>query len=413
MNLVKLSLRSVLFKPLSSALSVLLFGFGISIIVLILLASTHLKNEINKNASGIDLVIGAKGSPLQLILANIFHVDFPTGNISLKEAAQVSRNRLIRSAIPLALGDSYGNYRIVGTTSAYLDLYGGELAEGSVTMGEMQAVVGASVAEKLGLKVGDEFASAHGLSDAGGMGHDEHPFTVEGILAPSGSVLDDLILVSINSVWHVHGHAEGHDEHAHEEEQIEIKHLGLTVTQEQFENEEITSLLVQYASPMGAVRLPQAINKNSNFQAASPAFETARLFSLIGTGVEVVNILGIVIIVISAISVFIALVNSLKERKYELAIMRSMGASRLQVFVHVLLEGIILTCLGILLGFGMAHGGFLLMGQWVPALQVDGLFFVEGEGRVLLGSFAVGCLSALVPALLAYRADISQTLAKG
>ena len=213
MNLVYLSFRSILFKPLSSLLSMLLFGFGLAIIVLILLVSTHLKNEINTNVQGVDLVIGAKGSPMQLILANVFHIDFPTGNIPLKEAAKLTRNRLIKSSIPLSLGDSYAGYRIVGTTSAYLDLYNAQVAEGSWDEVEMKAVIGWNVSQQAGLKRGDTFSSTHGLADMG-AGHDEHPFEVTGILAPSGTVLDDLMLTSIASVWHVHGHADGHVDHA-------------------------------------------------------------------------------------------------------------------------------------------------------------------------------------------------------
>jgi putative ABC transport system permease protein len=413
MNLLYLSFKNIVFKPLSSLLSILLFGFGVSIIVLILLVSTHLKNEINTNAQGIDLVVGAKGSPLQLILANIFHVDFPTGNISLKEAVKLSKNRLIQTAIPLSLGDSYAGYRIVGTTPAYLQLYNVSLATGSWSEGEMEAVIGSRISEKLGLKIGDTFNSTHGLSEIG-AGHDDHPFTVTGIMAPSGTVLDELIVVSVASVWHVHGHANEHEEHADSlHAPVVIPHLGLTVTREQFENEDITSLLLKYASPMAAIRLPQMVNKDSNFQAASPAFETARLFNLIGTGVDVMNLLGLVIIIISAVSVFIALINSLKERKYELAIMRSMGASRLQVFLQVLLDGIFLTLAGIAFGFTLAHIGFHLLGLYVESMQTDGVFFVRQEVVILIGSFAVGIVSAIMPAFMAYRSDISKTLAKG
>jgi putative ABC transport system permease protein len=410
MNLLYLSYRSLIHRPLSSALSVLLFGFGISIIVLILLVSSHLKNEINRNASGIDLVIGAKGSPLQLILANIFHADFPTGNISLNEAAKLSKNRLIKSAIPLSLGDSYSGYRIVGTTSAYFDLYNASFQEGAWSGTEMQAVVGANVSNTLKFKMGDEFSSTHGLVESG-AGHDDHPFRIVGILSASGTVLDDLIFVSIPSVWNVHGHDAYENESA--VEKINIPHLGIEVTQDQFDNEEITSLLINYSSPMGAIRLPQMVNKNSNFQAASPAFETARLFSLIGTGVDAMNILGIVIIVISAISVFISLVNSLKERKYELAIMRSMGAGKSQVFIHVIFEGMFLTVFGVLFGFGLAHFGFYLLGCFVETMKSTGFFFVSEEWNILIGSFVVGLLSAVVPAIMAYRTDISRTLAKG
>ncbi len=414
MNIFTLSFKNVIAKPLSSLLSLLLFGFGVSIIVSILLTSSFLKNEINKNASGIDLVVGAKGSPLQIILASIFHIDFPTGNISLKDAENLSKNRLVASAIPMALGDSFKGYRIVGTTLAYPELYEGKLSSGEWFGGEMTAVVGAAIASEHSIGLGDELASEHGLAE-GGSGHDEHPFKVVGILEPSGSVLDQLILVSVESVWHVHGYEEEHD---HEEvgdlhDLVTIEKLGISVTKEQLEEQDITTLLVKYRSPMAAVQLPRIVNGTSNLQAASPPYETARLFNIIGVGVDVVNILGIVIIVLSAASVFIALINSLKERKYELAIMRSMGATRGKVFVMILVEGILLTLIGSLFGFALAHSGFIILGNSLKQLGGADLLFINEEWYVLAGSLIVGIFASIIPAFLAYRSDISETLARG
>lgn len=414
MNLFSLSIKNVFAKPLSSLLSVLLFGFGVAIIVAILLTSTFLKNEINKNAQGIDMVVGAKGSPLQIILANIFHIDFPTGNISLEDANNLTRNRLVKSAVPLSLGDSYKGYRIVGTSQAYAAMYEASLAEGDWFGNEMTATVGSTVARNLGISIGDELESAHGLSE-GGEGHDEHPFKVVGIMAPTGSVMDQLILVSIQSVWEVHA---GHDEpHDHEEgsdlhDTILLERLGIEVTKEQLANEDITSMLLTYRSPMAAVQLPRIVNETSNLQAASPPYETARLFNIIGVGVDVVNVLGLVIIILSATSVFIALINSLKERKYELAIMRSMGASQIKIFLLILTEGIVLTIIGSLCGFGLAHLGFGILINSMEQIQTSGMFFVYDEYYVMLGSLVVGIFASIIPAFLAYKSDISETLSK-
>ncbi|WP_421764387.1 ABC transporter permease [Ekhidna sp.] len=413
MNLFSLSIKNVFGKPLSSLLSVLLFGFGVAIIVAILLTSTFLKNEINKNALGIDLVVGAKGSPLQIILASIFHIDFPTGNISLNDANNLTRNRLVESAIPLSLGDSYQGYRIVGTSKAYADLYGAKLVDGEWFGSEMTATVGAAVAKNLGLKIGDELESAHGLAEGAG-GHEEHPFKVVGIMEKTGSVMDQLILVTVQSVWEVHA---SHEEHEHDatsdlHEKVSLDRLGIEVTKEQLENEDITSLLIKYRSPMAAVQLPRIVNGTSNLQAASPPYETARLFNIIGVGVDVVNVLGLVIIILSATSVFIALINSLKERKYELAIMRSMGASQLKIFLLILTEGIVLTIIGSLCGFGLAHIGFGILVDSMEQIQTSGMFFVYDEYYVMLGSLAVGIFASIIPAFLAYKSDISETLSK-
>ncbi len=414
MNMLFLSVKNVLAKPLSSLLSVLLFGFGVSIIVSIILVSSFLKQEISKNAEGIDLVVGAKGSPLQIILASIFHIDFPTGNIALADANNLTKNRLISSAIPISLGDSHKGYRIVGTTSKYPELYQAELASGVWFDGEMAATIGSAVAKNLGLGLGDELESAHGLAE-GGEGHAEHPFEVVGIMKPTGSVIDQLILVSIASVWEVHA---GHESHDHAEDDslahqmVYLEKLSLEVTNEQLEEEDITSLLVEYRSPMAAVQLPRIVNETSNLQAASPPYETARLFNIIGIGVEVVNILGLVIVILSATSVFIALFNSLKERKYELAIMRSMGATRSKIFRLILAEGLVLTIIGSLFGFGLAHFGFWILGFSVEQIANMEAFFVNEEYFVLAGSFIVGIFASIVPAALAYNSDISETLSR-
>jgi putative ABC transport system permease protein len=410
MNIVFISFKNVIAKPLSSLLSILLFGFGVSIIVVILLTSSFLKREINKNAGGIDLVVGAKGSPLQIILASVFHIDFPTGNISLKDASDLAKNRLIASAIPLSLGDSFRGFRIVGTTNNYLELYNTQLEEGIPFGDKMTVVIGNNVAKDLMLKIGDEIQSDHGLSDGSG-GHDDHPYTVVGIIKPTGNVTDKLIITSIQSVWEVHGHDEEKVDES--QELLPIKKLGIEITRRQLEDEDITSLFIKYRSPMAAVQLPRIVNSTSNLQAASPPFETARLFNIIGVGVEVVNILGIVIIILSAISVFIALFNSLKERKYELAIMRSMGAGRKMIFLLILVEGFVLTLIGSMFGFTLAHAGFEVLGASVGQFNASGLFFVEEEYYVFAGSIVVGIFASLIPAIIAYRSDISKTLSKG
>ncbi len=406
MNVFLLSLKNVIAKPLSSLLSILLFGFGTCVIVVILLTSSFLKDEVTKNVGGIDLVVGAKGSPLQIILASIFHIDFPTGNISLHDANELTKNRFVASAVPLSLGDSFQDYRIVGTTKKYAELYQAELQTGDWHDDEMTVTIGANIAKTLGLRIGDELKSVHGLAE-GGSGHDKHPFRVAGLLKPTGKVIDNLILTSVQSVWHVH------ESDVHEEGTIKLPRLALEVTENQLENEDITSLLIKYRSPMAAVQLPGIVNRTSNLQAASPPYEVSRLFNIIGVGAEVVNLLGLGIIVLSAVSVFIALINSLKERKYELAIMRSMGAGRSKIFIMILVEGIVLTITGSIFGFGMAHIGFFAMGSLIDEFNVSGLFFAEDELLVLIGSLMVGIFASIIPAIMAYYADISETLSKG
>lgn len=409
MNLLKLSIKSIVSRPLSSLLSWLLLAFGVTVIVLILQVSDQLRQQISKNAKGIDLVVGAKGSPLQLILSCIFHVDFPTGNISLQDADQLSKNRLIEQAIPLSLGDSYLGYRIVGTTEAYGQLYEAKLQSGAWFNDHMQAVIGADVARELGWSLGQNFESQHGL-DVEGESHDGEPFSVVGILEKNQSVLDRLILVNMESVWHVHAHEE---EAEVVDSAVWLTKLGFEVSKSDLSEKDITAMLIRYKSPMAAVMLPRAVNEVADFQAASPAYETARLFNIIGVGVQVLNGLGMLIVLLSAISVWIALLNSLKDRKYDMAIMRSMGATRLQIFLHVLIEGVLIAAAGGLAGLLFAHGILFGLTFFFTDLNLQPLNLVAEEGWVLVGSLAIGLLASIIPAVLAYRTDISKTLAKG
>lgn len=409
MNLLSLVISYLKARPLNTLLNILLLSLGIAVITILLLFSNQLKEKITDNTKGIDLVVGAKGSPMQLILCNVFHIDFPTGNIKLNEAERLSKHRLVKSAIPLALGDSYQNFRIVGTNRAYAELYKAELAMGEWWANNLEVVVGSTVAELLKLKVGDTFESAHGLSIEG-HAHGENPFVVKGILKPTFGVLDNLILTNVSSIWMVHDHDA---EHVSVEAVTNPSPLVPTV-EEGDSTKEISALLIKYRNPIAAIQLPRYINGQTGMQAASPAFEAARLFSILGVGIEALTGFAYVLIFISALSIFIALYNSLKERQYDLAIMRSMGASRSKLFIATQLEGITLTILGSVIGLALGHGVLYLFTAVVEESGKTGIsawVFYKEEGYLLAGSLVLGILCSLIPSFQAYRTDIHKVLA--
>jgi len=410
MNLLILVISYLKAKPLNTLLNIVLLALGIAVITILLLFNHQLREKISDNTKGIDLVVGAKGSPLQLILCNVFHIDFPTGNINLKEAERLAKHRLVKSAIPLALGDSYQNFRIVGTIPSYAQLYQAELAIGVWWSADLEVVLGATTAELLQLKVGDTFESAHGLSKEG-HAHEENPFVVKGVLKKTSSVIDNLILTNVSSIWKVH----------EESDSVDIsKAIGsdtsvLVPTSAAGDStKEITSLLIKYRNPIAAIQLPRYINTFTTMQAASPAFEAARLFSILGVGVEALTGFAYVLILISALSIFIALYNSLKERQYDLAIMRTMGASRTKLFVATQLEGVTLTVLGSLLGLALGHLVLFAFTTLVAESQKTGMsafVFYSEELYLFIGSLALGIVCSLIPSFQAYRTDIHKVLA--
>ena len=399
MNLATLSGSYLRARPLQTALSLMLLALGVGTIVMLVLAVSQLEERMGRDARGIDLVVGAKGSPMQLILAGIYHLDAPTGNIPLASVQQLERNRMVKRVVPLALGDSWKGFRIVGAPPAYLELYGAEVA-GKLHEKPMEAVLGAEVAQRTGTGVGGTFKGAHGVGNEG----EEHdlPYAVVGVLKPTGTVLDRLVLTSIESVWHVH---EAAHEPADEQERKALE-----------EDREVTVLLVQYASPLAAATLPRAINSTSALQAASPALETARLFRIVGAGVEALRAFAVLLMIAAALSVFIALYTALEERRYDLAVMRTLGASPARLFGLLILEGAVLAFAGGLIGLALGHAFTAALGAWLEAAgqpPVSGLVFHPQEAWVLGIAVGVGILSAAVPAWRAYRTDVSRTLARG
>ncbi|GAB3945581.1 ABC transporter permease [Spirosoma harenae] len=408
MNLFRISWSNLRDKPLSSFLSGLLMTFGITIISLLLLLNKQLDDQFRKNIKGIDMVLGAKGSPLQLILSSIYQIDSPTGNIPLEEAERLTRNPMIKTAIPLAMGDNYHSFRIVGTNKSYLDHFGATVGQGKLFQQNLEVVIGPRVAAVTGLKIGDSFASSHGL-DKDGEEHGDSKYKVVGILNATNTVTDQLILTPVSSVWAVHGH---HDEDHHDEEHHEAGEAHEDHDEEA--PREITSMLIKFRNPLGMM-LARGINNNSKLQAALPNIEVNRLFSLLGVGVETLRGLAIVIMLISGISVFVSLYNSLKERRYEMALMLSMGATRAQLFGMLLLEGIVLALIGFVLGILLSRIGLWLFSSSVSDEYHYNLaaFGILPEEWGLLGiALLIGILAAALPALGVYRMNISRTLAE-
>lgn len=403
MNLATLSASYLRARLLNTALQVLLFALGIGTIVLLLLATTQLDQRMRRDAQGIDLVIGAKGSPMQIILSAIYHLDVPTGNISYTQAQEIAKHRAVRKVIPLALGDSYRGFRIAGSNHDYVAHYGAQLASGNLWQKPLEAVIGAEVAARTGLGTGAKFAGAHGLGE-GGDEHEGADYVVAGVLAPSGTVLDRLVLTSVESVWAVHAQHQG------------VHDIAEAAAQMKDEDKEYTALLVQYASPIAAAILPRYVNNNSDMQAASPAFETARLFSIIGVGVDVLRGFALVLVFSAGLSVFIALYGALEERRYDLAIMRTLGASPWRLMALLLGEGMLLAGLGGLLGLLLGHAFAEAVGWALRAAQqgtISGAVWLPEESAVLGLAILIGALAALLPAWRAYRTDIAGTLARG
>ncbi|UYW01541.1 FtsX-like permease family protein [Flavobacterium agricola] len=414
----KLAWKNLWFKPLNTFLSVVLLTASVAIITLLILLQNQFDKKFNSTIDGIDMVLGAPGSPLQVILSSVYHIDAPTGNIDFNEAQKWMNNPFVAQAIPLSFGDNYLGYKILGTTPDYITKYEGKLEQGELYTEVLQVVVGGEIARNLNLKLGDTFAGSHGSSEHGDV-HDEHPYTVVGILEKNGSILDNLILSNIETVWEVHDHEhEHHDEvttdvvvhedheHDHDHEEHAHKHE---------EDKQITAVLLSFKNKMALFSWPRLIAENTKMQAVLPALEVNRLISMFGIGIDGLKYLAFGIMFLSGISIFIALYNRLKERKYEFALLRISGAKPFQLLKLVVIESVLLCLTGFI--FGTIFGRLALYAISLSSQNEFNIAFNpfeivwQNEIVLFVVTLFVGFISALIPAIKAYKLNISKTLA--
>ena len=397
MTTLSLAWRYLWSRPLGAALNLLLLSLGLASITFLLLLGHQLGRAFERDLAGIDLVVGAKGSPLQLILSGVLHLDVPTGNVPLPAVQALEKHPLAASVIPISLGDSFRGFRIVGTSHAYPAHYQASLAQGKLWQAPMQAVLGASAARALGLQVGSSFVGSHGLG-AGGHAHGDLPYTVTGILAPTGSVLDRLILTDTASVWKVHESATALD--ADDQKILE-------------QERELTLALVRYRSPLAAVSLPRFVNSSTEMQAAAPALEISRLLRMLGVGTEVLQALAGVLLLTAALSVFLALWSAVRERRADLALLRMLGAPPRRVAALLLSEALWLGVLAAVLGVALGQGLLALLGQLLAldqSLLIGGLAWPPELGWVPALALGVSLAAALLPTLGAYRVSVQELL---
>lgn len=422
--IAKLAWKNIWFKPLNTILSIILLTSSVAIITTLILVEKQFEEKFTKNIDGVDLVLGAQGSPLQLILSSVYHVDAPTGNISYDSAKVWMQHPFVEKAIPLAFGDNYRGFKILGTTADYLEKYETNITEGKIFEKNFEVVIGSEIAQKLNLKIGDEFFGSHGDAAEGHV-HEEFAYKVVGIAAPTGKVVDNLILCTIPSVWQMHGDhnheseesenpAHGEEGHVHVEgdDHDHDHHHDMTLDEPGME---ITAVLLKFRNKMGIVTWPRIIAQNTKMQVASPALEVNRLFSLFGIGIQALQYLAYGIMLISGISIFIALYNTLKERKNEFALLRVNGAKRMQLMQLVLIESLLLCIVGFIFGTVLGRVSIL----WISASSEQDFkmsfnpyeFLWNKEGVLFLLTIGVGIVAALIPAIKAYKLNISKTLA--
>lgn len=421
MNTMYLAYRQLVFKPLNLLLSLVLLVLSVALVTFAVELSKQVNGQMTKNIAPVDMVVGAKGSPLQLVLSSVLHIDVPTGNIKQKETEFIKNHPFVGSAIPVSYGDNYKGYRILGTERHFLDSYDSALKEGSMFKKSFELVAGDAVSRKLGLQIGDKITSSHGLATSDVNAHEEHPYTIVGLLKPTGTVVDQLLICNLESIWDAHVHVEDvndtyqHKEaHEHGDDHNHEAHDHDEHQNHENNNREITSLLVKFKNPLGLVQLPRFINENSNLQTALPSFEMQRLTGLLGAGVKTINGIAIAILFVSGFSIFISLLKTIRERRHELALLRTYGLGTRKLLTLVLFEGIFLAFFGFLLGWLCGRLALIVASTYMESgygyvLQINAPTQVEWQ--LLSAILGIAIVAVILASRPIFKMNISKILA--
>ena len=385
----------------AQAVSVVVAGaLGIAMMQMVLIAERELPKAASQAFGGVDLVVGPSGSALDLVLCCVLHVSDPRGLIPMDAAIRALASPLVRNRAPIALGDNLNGVRIVGTTPEILDVYHAQLATGRMWNGPEQAVLGAQAAHSLKLSIGDGFVGAHGLSE-GGEPHDEFPYVVTGILKPTGSALDRLILTSIDTVWDIHRF---HDEEEARNNGKPSPPKILPMT---------TAFVASVKSPVALASLPRQIAADDRLGAASPAFESARLDRAARPVIQGVLGIGVLFALVAAITAAAVLAAAMSGGVRDLALLRVLGAHRWEMAAIAIIQAVILSVLAVVVGEAVVA---ILSGPVADMLaEHDGLLIVgtpslREVAAISGGALLTAILAAVVPAVRAMRAPVESLL---
>ena len=443
MNLVTIAAKSIRQRWLASSLTALSISLGVALMVAVLVINGVVTRMFSQNATGFDMILGAKGSDMQLVLNTIYFLDRPIENIPYKYYLEIKKKKWVAHAIPFALGDTTedGKFRIVGTIPEYFDCEyvpgkKFELQGGKFLSGTFDAVIGARVARAYGWNVGHKFPIAHGgnTSDI----HDEK-FTVAGVLAPTGLPIDRAVFINYDGFYEIEGHGKSKQEAEAEEKARRDSELLIPAVQPEAggpggggkptkkepisdQQKQVTAILIQVAgngpaeqAAIAFLMMPR-INKGSVARAVNPIEQIKKLLNdVVGNIKTMLLVMTVLIIIVSGVGIFVSIYNSMSDRKREIAIMRALGARRRTVFSVIVAESILLCAGGGIAGLLVGHGLVYIAGPIVEArsdILIDPWFFEPHEILILPALLVLAIIVGLVPGLTAYRADVAKGLSE-
>ncbi len=441
MNLVTIAIKSIKQRILSSSLTALSVALGVMLMVAVLIINGVVSDLFSQPSFGFNLVVGPKGSDLSLALSAIYRLDRPGEPLPYLFYKELKEHRAVEKAVPIAIGDvtEQGGFPIVGTIPEFFDLdyaYNKPFrvcVPGTFLKTPWDAVIGSRVAATNGWNIGSEFKLIHGGAESDHI-HDEK-FRVVGVLAPTGTPNDRSVFVSLAGFWAISGHEKplkeaidrlekfrypvpqslrdkaakpnkAHDAHAGHDHDHELLD----------EQKEVTAIFVRTKSTVAEIALAGEINEDVRAMAVNPIFPMKRLMTMIVDNIKLMLLtLTSLIIVISAVSIFVSIYNSMSDRRREIGIMRALGARRETVFTIILAESALLCLGGGVIGLLLGHGLVAVASPVIEArsgILVNPLSFEPLELVLFPVLLVVGSLIGFLPGLAAYRTDVAAALSE-
>ena len=419
MPIVILAWKSLLNRRFTALLTLLSIAFSVTLLIGVERLRGEVREGFTNTVSGTDLIVGARGGQINLLLYAVFRIGNATNNISWESYQAITNLPKVAWTIPLSLGDSHRGFRVLGTTPAYFEHYryardrGLTLAQGEPFADLYDAVLGSEVARTLGYRLGDPIVIAHGTGDVSFARHADKPFRVAGILAPTGTPVDRTVHVSLTAIEAIHvGWESGAAAPGRSPDAEQTRALAATGA---LTPKAITAVLVGLKSRIATFQVQRAVNDypEEPLLAILPGVALADLWSLIGIGQRALLAVSAAVVVVGLFGMLTALLTSLNERRREMAILRSVGARPAHVLALILGEAVFLTLIGALLGVALLYGVLLLGGP----LITDRLGLVIGigpprptEGLLLAAVVTAGVLVGLIAGYRAYRLSLSDGL---
>ncbi|MDC0611274.1 ABC transporter permease [Vibrio sp.] len=410
-TIVNLAWKSVLNRKATATLTILTVAISVILLLGVEKIRTEAKNSFANTISGTDLIVGARSGQVNLLLYSVFRIGNATNNIDWTSFEALQNNRAVKWAIPISLGDSHKGFRVMGTNEEYFKYYkfGRKQAlifnAGKPFSGLFETVIGSDVAKSLGYKIGSKIIIAHGINDVGFSRHDNLPFTVVGILKPTGTPVDKTVHVSLAAIEAIHV---GWESGAHIGKTPDAQ----TLEHYQFQPKQITAVLLGLKSRIQTFALQREINtyRKEPLSAIMPGVALHELWGMMSVAEQALMSISIFVVIAGLLGMLSSLLTSLQERRREMAILRAMGAQPKHVFALLMSEATTLTFAGILVG---VVGLYAILAIISPIIHshygiVISLTTLTTHEWFLIGAVQLaGMVVGIIPSIRAYRQSLS------